>query len=417
VWRKAHIGNCSGFAVNKKEIWLVVVTAGRWQRHGIKEARAAGLKVLAIDADPNAEGFTDADHVLNIELNNIEAVIEILHSLGKNIRGAVSFSSEAGMNLAAEIREEFNLPGPRTMLCQRLLDKAIQRSIWSEKGVPGPKWEVFRDPNAALKAISTFGFPLIIKPTDSSGSRGVTKIESAEDDISDAIARAFQFARSGQIILEWYMVGTEFTVEIFAANGVTHVLAVSEKKKVEGTRGTVANELATPNRPKAVVALIADAVVAAFRALGYTEGPGHAEVILGNDGNVGLVEVAGRGGGFMVFDGFVPAVSGMNIARLTALQAVGLPVGEISNIGKSAVLRFFPSFPGVLLEISGFEEANQIEGVEAAPFVKEGDHFHRAMADGDRLGYILSCAETPIRAKELADKAEKMINLRFKDIK
>ena len=401
--------------MNRNEIWLIAVTAGRWQRHGIREARAAGLKVLAIDADPNAEGFADANQVLNIELSDHEAVISALQSLDINIQGAVSFVSEAGMMLAARIREEFNLLGPREELCQRLIDKAVQRKIWTEKGVPGPKWMVFRDADEAMYAISKFGFPLIVKPTDSSGSRGVTKIESAEDDLSDAVARAFQFSQSGQIILEEYMDGTEFTVEVFAANGDIFVLAVTEKKKVDGTRGAVACELATPDRPEEVITNIANVVVAAFRALGYTEGPGHAEVILKNDDSVGLVEVAGRGGGFMVFEGLVPKISGVNIARLTALQAVGFSIGEITHFKKSAVLRFFPSKPGVLVNITGFEQANLSDGVEAAPFVLVGDRLHRATTDGDRLGYILSCASTPRQAQELANKAECLINFEFEE--
>ena len=128
-----------------------------------------------------------------------------------------------------------------------------------------------------------------------------------------------------------------------------------------------------------------------------------------------MVEVAGRGGGFMVFDGLVPKISGVNIARLTALQAVGLPVGEVTNWQKSAVLRFFPSRPGVLRNISGFHRANLINGVEAAPFAKVGDRFHQATIDGDRLGYILSYADTPRRAQELANKAEQMIVFDIKE--
>ena len=403
--------------MNQDEIWLVAVTAGRWQRHGIREARAAGLKVLAIDADTNAEGFADANQILNIELTDHEAVIRALHSLDINIQGAVSFVSEVGMMLAARIREEFNLLGPRTELCQHLIDKAIQRKIWTEKGVPGPKWMICRDADKALEAIAKFGFPLIVKPTDSSGSRGVTKIESAADGLLEAVARAFQFSRSGQIIIEEFMDGTEFTVEVFADDGDIHVLAVTEKKKVHGTRGTVASELATPDRPKEIAVSIAETVVAAFRALGYTDGPGHAEAILKNDGSVGLVEVAGRGGGFMVFEELVPTVSGVNIARLTALQAVGIPVGQITYFEKSAVLRFFPSRPGVLRDISGFEQVNLINGVKAASFVRVGDRFHQAAADGDRLGYILSCAATPRQAQELADKAESLISFEIEETK
>jgi len=399
-----------------EEIWLVAITAGRWQRHGIREARAAGLRVLAIDADPNAEGFADADQVLNIDLSDCDAVIQVVRGLDKNIRGAVSFVSEAGMALAARMREEFNLPGPRSELCQRLLDKAIQRQVWADNGVPGPKWAVFREIEEALTAISTFGFPLIIKPADSSGSRGVTKIESAEDDLPGAVARAFQFSKSSKVLLEEYMDGTEFTVEVFATDGDMHVLAVTEKKKVAGTRGTVASELATPERPREIVSRLAEAVVAAFRALGYTDGPGHAEAILRTDGRVGLIEVAGRGGGFMVFDGLVPAVSGVNIARLTALQAVGLSVGTITNIERASVLRFFPSTPGVLRKISGFEDANLIQGIQAAPIAQVGHKFHRATVDGDRLGYILSCAATPLQAHELANEAEHLIRFEIEEI-
>lgn len=392
------------------EDWLIAVTAGKWQKHGIREAHAAGLKVLALDADPSAEGFGEADHSLNVDLTDHEGIIRTLEGLGKNIRGAVSFVSEAGMMLAARLREEFNLPGPRTALVRRLLDKGVQRAIWTEKGIPGPKWAVFEQPAIALDAIQDWGFPLIIKPTDSSGSRGVTKIETAADDLQGAVQRAFQFSKSGKVIVESYMDGTEFTVEVFAADGNIHVLAVTEKKKVEGTRGTVACELATPDRPAEVVACIAETVVAAYRALDYAEGPGHAEAILMKDGTVGLVEAAGRGGGFMVFDGLVPAVSGVNIARLTSLQAVGQEVGVVTNLRKAAVLRFFPSRPGVLRNISGFEPANLLEGVEAGAFAKVGDRFHQATVDGDRLGYILSHAATPHRARELANRAESLIH-------
>ena len=401
--------------MNEDEIWLVAVTAGRWQRKGIREAQAVGLKVFAIDADPNAEGFFDADKFLNVELSDHENIIFALRTTNINIKGVVSFASDAGMVLAALIREEFNLNGPNMDLTHRLIDKRIQREIWTKKGVCSPKWLAFNTVEDAMREISSFGFPLIIKPTDSSGSRGVTKIESVHDNVLAAVTCAFEFSKSGNILIEEFMDGTEFTVEIFVNKGDIHILAVTEKKKVDGTRGTVARELATSERPQEIIKGIVDAVVAGFKALGYTDGPGHAEVILKNDGSCGLVEVAGRGGGFMVFDEFVPQVSGVNIARFTALQAVGIPLDAINILKKSAVLRFFPSTPGVVRSISGFDEANLIHGVQAASFVQVGHRQHRALTDGDRLGYILSCSNTPQEAQRLADKAEKLIKFHIEE--
>ena len=391
-----------------EDIWLVAVTAGRWQIHGICEAKALGFKILAIDADSDAEGFSYSDYTLNMSFDDHSAIVNAIKGLNLNIRGAVSFCSEVGMALAATIREAFNLPGIRSNICKRLLDKGVQREIWGDKKIPGPDWKVFDNPITAFSGASQFSIPFIIKPTDSSGSRGVTKIESVED-LHEAIDRAFYYSRSGKVIIESYMDGTEFTVEVFVIKGKVNVLAVTEKKKVEGTRGTVASELATPDRPEEVIAAIKNTVVNAFIALDYFEGPGHAEIILMKNGNVGLVEVAGRGGGFMVFDRFVPTVSGVNIAKLTALQSVGSEVEIVDLYESAAVLRFFPSKPGIVDGIHGFEKANLIKGVEASSFVKVGDRLQKATADGDRLGYVLSNAATPSEARQLADQAERLV--------
>jgi biotin carboxylase len=400
----------------QQDMWLVAVTAGKWQRHGIREAKAAGLKVVAIDSDLNAEGFLDADIALNIDLTDHQFVITSLQELNLNICGAVSFVSEAGMLLAARIRERFGLPGLSYEACKRFVDKGIQRRIWSENGIYTPKWMIFSDKENALLSVLFFNIPFIIKPIDSSGSRGVTKIESKADDIYSAIDNAFGFSRSGKIIIEDFMNGPEFTVEIFAIDGFINVLAVTEKKKVEGTRGTVASELATPDRSLFTIDKIKQSVIEAFKALDYKSGPGHAEVILQDDGNVGLIEVAARGGGFMVFDKFVPTVSGINIAKLTAMQAVGIPV-EINKLDqKFAVLRFFPAKPGRLKEVSGFDEINLIPGIEGEPFVKVGDKFNQALTDGDRMGYIITLADSARKAQDLADKAESGINFLLENI-
>lgn len=398
------------------DIWLVAVTAGKWQRHGIREARSAGFKVLAIDSDPEAEGFLEADKSLIIGFSDHAKVIEAVRSLGLNIKGVVSFCSEAGMEISANIREAFDLPGPRTELCHRLMDKSLQRKVWTDKGIPGPKWAEFQTVDAALKAIPVFGFPLIVKPADSSGSRGVAKLESMNDEIQDAVENAFLSSKNSNVLLEACMEGVEFTVETFSSSGNVEVLAVTEKKKIEATRGTVAKELASPDRSKEVVSRIANTVKDALLALGYTDGPGHAEVMLMGDGSVGLIEVAGRGGGFMVFDHFIPSVSGINVARLTALQAVGLPVGDIVKKEAAAVLRFFPARAGRLKKIFGLENANSINGVEAGSFVKEGEIFKMATTDGDRLGYILSCAHSPQEAQRLADEAESLIRFDFEEV-
>ncbi|MFA6091795.1 MAG: ATP-grasp domain-containing protein [Elusimicrobiota bacterium] len=391
------------------ERWLVAVCAGRWQLQSIRAAKKAGLRVLALDGDPKAPGLTEADLNAVVDIRDPQAVLAAVRSSAVRPAGAISFVAEAGMNAAAAVRKAYGLPGPDENLTTALTNKLRQREAWTRAGVPGPRWERVRTIEEAGAALERIGLPAVIKPVDCAGSRGVFKVEPGSDWQSFA-KTALSASASKTALVESHMPGTEYTVETFAAQGRTHVLAVTGKTKVPGTGGTVANELATPDLPEELVSRVADAAVQALTALGHTDGPGHTEIILSPEGRPGLVESAGRGGGFMVFDLLVPRLSGFDIATACALQAAGLPAPEVRISPKAGVLRFFPSRPGMVRSIRGFEEACALEGVRAGPFVSPGEQVNTVKGDGDRMGYIFAEAPTPRLAQALADKAESMIH-------
>ena len=116
----------------------------------------------------------------------------------------------------------------------------------------------------------------------------------------------------------------------------------------------------------------------------------------------------------MVFDQLVPAISGVDVAKATVLNACGLSVDDILRRRyakpKAAVLRFFPTVSGILTDISGFDKANSIVGIEAKPFVKINHKMRTAMTDGDRLGYILAIGNDIVETQLKANQAEKLIN-------
>ncbi len=389
--------------------WFVSVTAGRWQKHSIHKARSLGYKVIAIDSDANADGLEIADMAIVSPLSHTEDIIRQIEDSRLDLQGVASFVSDAGMMLAAKIRDYFDLPGNCLETSQRMVNKALQRQKWANDGIPSPRAKVAYTHRQALEAIHEIGFPLIVKPADSSGSRGVTKIISDEANIDNAIVLAFRYSHTHEVVIEEFMDGVEFTVETFSVSGMHYVLAVTEKKKLSEYQSTVARELATPDRSGKVVKRLADVVRSAYTSLGYMDGPGHAEIMLMKDGTVGLVEVAGRGGGFMVNDKLVPAVSGVDVAKMTVLQAVGLSIEEITPANRAAVLRFFPSRAGRLVEIKGIEEANSLQGVEAGSLVPLHTRLQQASSDGDRIGWILTCADGPIEAQILADQAEDLL--------
>ncbi|MBF8271059.1 MAG: lactate dehydrogenase [Magnetococcales bacterium] len=392
------------------DTWLVAVTAGRWQTHGIRSAQAAGLRVMALDGDASAPGLAIADAFAVVDIRSPDAVEKALRDSGIQPGGAIAFVSEAGMASAGHLREIWDLPGPKRVLTERLLNKYQQRSIWDAAGLPNPQWIMAENLDQVLNALKSIGLPAIIKPVDSAGSRGVSRVDDLAM-IPHAVEKALSFSPSGKILVESLMVGTEYAVDTFFHKSQAWILSVTGKVKVPGSGGTVAMELASPDLDPAVVDAIGKTAVDALLALGYEEGPGHTEIILCEGNRPGLVETAGRGGGFMVFDKMVPLASGYDLATACALQAVGREPPQVHFKRQAVVLRFFPTVPGVVRRLDGFDAASRLPGVEAAPFMEIGKVVSKADSDGDRLGYILAGAETLKVVRDLADRAEAMIHV------
>lgn len=392
------------------DTWLIAVGAGRWQVPGIQAARTAGLKVLAVDGDPKALGFADADQSLAVDIRDAAQVIAATEQTGIRPAGAIAFCNEAGMLTTAALREHFDLPCAGTEVTQALTNKGVQRAQWTQAGLPCPPWFVVHSASEVPAVLAQIHGTSIFKPVDSAGSRGVTVVAQGEP-WEAAFDAALKGSLSKEVIIESFIVGVEHTVETFTHRGQTHVLAVTEKKKVPGTSGTVAYELASAQLGEAKRAEAGAIVARALAALGYTDGPGHTEFLLTAAGEIYLVESAGRGGGFMVADGIVPQTSGFDMTRACALQAVGRePALPPSIKAKAVVLRFVPSRAGKVVAMTGFDAKDEMPGVQCQTMVHLGQDVGRAASDGDRMAFILTTADTIDEAQALTDAREQLIS-------
>ena len=392
------------------DLWLVAVGAGRWQLSGIRAAQAEGIRVLGLDASAEALGAGIVDRFEMVDIRDSEKVLRAVEATGIRPSGAVSLVTDAGMMAAAALRDAYDLPGPRPSVAAALVNKERQRQAWSAHGLPCPRWASVGTLSEAATEFEQHRGTVIVKPVDSAGSRGITVIEAGES-WCEAVQLAINASHSRRAIIENYIVGTEYTVESFAERGRTSILAVSEKRKVPGTRGTVAVELATPDLPDADIRSIGDLARAALDTLGHTDGPGHTEILRRDDGSLWLVETAGRGGGFMVADGIVLRAAGLDLAMATVRQAVGRrPPPVRRRDARSFVLRFLPTRPGIVSSWQGFEAARALGNVECEPLVAVGERVGSARTDAARLAYVLTWADGRSAAIELADRAEGLLD-------
>lgn len=399
------------------DIWLVAVSAGAWQVAGIRAARRAGLRVLALDGSADAAGLKEADRAVIVDIRNVKAVVDAVRQEGASPAGAVSFVSEVGMRGAAAVRDAFGLPGPGLATINSLVNKGAQRAAWQAADLPIPRWSVLKRSEPITPILEFDSTPLIVKPVDAAGGRGITVVHPGGN-LEAAIHYAFGYSKSQEAIVETFIPGQEYTVETMSYNGHLHLLVVTEKHKFPDMNDTVSSEILTLPADSPVVARIASLAAQAYSALDYRDGPGHMEIIRDGADKLWLVEAAGRAGGVMISEGLVPWATGFDQQHATAMTAVGLPPKIPRNLPvKDTILRWLLGRVGVFSHMNGLDAANAIGGVHCGPLVPSGTVVSRANNDDDRIGFILASGDSRAEAISLADKAESLVSFTFREEK
>ncbi|EKD55418.1 MAG: hypothetical protein ACD_60C00009G0011 [uncultured bacterium] len=393
---------------------IVFLGGGTWQLTGILAAKKLGLDIVLIDSSATSIGVKFADHVLIRNDFDIPSILQYLAQLSLKIIGVVAIVSDIGQLPAAKLRNALGLPGIQPDIIQAFIEKSKQRESWDSAFLPNPKWRSFNNLNEATDYLHhTNHFPLIIKPVDSAGSRGISVLQNRSD-IDTALKKAFQTSHAKKVIIEEYIHGTEFAIETFSHKKNVFVLAISQKNKVPGTDNTVASELYTPTYSDSVLKQMTTLVTNALTALNYSDGPAHTEILLTPKNECFLVETGARGGGFMVADGIVPLASGFDLATATVLSAIGIDFEfQPPNIVRPYLLRFIPSQPGTIKSYSGFDAFNDHPNVLTSPIVEIGTHCSNPICDAHRVCYLLSYGNTYEEAKLHADNGEKIIKFQY----
>lgn len=395
-----------------KHKWIIFVTGGIWQLKGIKAAKKIGLKVIVIDHDMNAVGNKYCNIFINEDLNNFDLIEKKLLDLELNIVGVISYCSEAGMYLAAKIRKAFSLIGPSIETSKILTDKGLQRKKFSYYKLMVPKWSVFRDQKSVYKKILLSSKTQIIKPCDSSGSRGVNKILPVytRKKMKKLINNAFKFSSSSKIILEDYVEGDEFTVEVYFVKKKMYLLGVTKKYKIKSVNNNVSEDIFSYNFENKIKKNIIKIINKAYNVCGYSDGPGHAEIIILNK-KIYIIEIAGRGPGFDMFDEFLSYSSGLNLPQLQVKHYSGIKIKslKIKNNLKCHI-HYFKSKKGKVKKVTGLPAVHNIKGRLIRLFYSKNRVYQKATTDGDRLGYILIYGKSATKNRSLIENYKKKIN-------
>ena len=396
---------------------LLFVGAGIHQRRAIAQARAMGLRVVAVDGDAEAAGLREADVAEVHDIRNVEALVALGRRHGA--AGVVTISADRAVPIVAAVAEELGLPGIGTDTAHVMTHKVAMRRRLAERGVPQPRFAAVRNLHEAHAAAHTVGFPAVVKPADSGGQRGIFRLESV-DDLERHLHAALAESGSEEAIVESFHDGLELNGLAAARGGEVLLLTLSDRLRPDGIGFGVGWIHVYPATIFGAALEEAERVaVAAVAALGLEDGMAFPQLLVTGPAEVLVVEVAARVPGGQMADLARHAI-GVDIVEIAIRQALGDPVPDelvTPRFSQPLAVRFLTAEPGPLptgrvQRIGPLDEVLSSPGVvQADLYLQEGEVIRPVRLDGDRRGYVIAVAETNIEALERAEAAASLVDI------
>ena len=363
----------------------------------IKHARELGYHVITCDYLPSNPGHKYADEYYNVSTTDLEAVLTLAKEL--KIDGIVAYASDPAAPTAAYVAEKLRLPGNPYESVKLLTEKDLFREFLQKHGFNSPKAGGYTAYEATLADAGRFKFPVMVKPVDSSGSKGVVKVCDIPG-LKPAVDEALSYSRSKRFIVEEFiekkgyqvsgdgfsidgkLVFTSYGNELYSGNGTREYVALGEfwpSLLTQAQKDKIDAEL-----QRLITAL-------GMRTCAY-----NIEVILDKDDNVYVLELGPRNGGSYIPQ-LIKYATGVDLVEVTLKAAMGdtLPHLEMSPTkGVFSNYMIYSTSSGKFKGIEFdpvFERDNLLE-VHCTASV--GDEVHAYQNTSHSLGTILFKAKT-----------------------
>ena len=341
---------------------LLILGAGKEQIAAIAAARAKFIRTVVLDMNPKADGRTLADEFYLVSTRDRDAILNFLAQYKSRIDGVMTIASDIPhmVAIAAEALNVRHIPLPVAELC---VHKLHMKERLREAGVNIPLFARIASLDELKAFIAKAGFPIVIKPVDNSGARGVQRLTHGMD-IAQAFAYSRSFAYGGEVIAEKFVAGLQISTEGLFHEGVFHCTGFADRNYARlddavpfmvedgGDIPTVLNA-----RDKKLVEVEFEK---AARALGIDWGPAKGDMIFGDDGKPYVIEIAARlSGGNFCYDK-VPWSTGVDIVDILVDMAVGNevdPARFAPTRDLATSQRYFFPAPGTIRDIKGLAAA------------------------------------------------------------
>jgi biotin carboxylase len=374
---------------------LQIVGGGFEQVPAIEMAKKMGYRVVVTDMNPKAPGAGLADAFGCISTKDFEG--NLAFARAQSIDGIMTLGSELAVPVVAKIAQTLGLPGMTPQTALAATNKNIMRERFVAEGVPTPVSQKIDQLDQLVEFAEKYGFPLVLKPSDCSGQRGVTRMDCA-DMFAQALTEALRFSGDGYAIIEEYIEGPEINVTAAVQDAEIRFLSFSHRITASPPHFGIAIEHRAPVSISAdLLAKVESASRLAIQAIGLQNGIAYPQVIASETKGAKVLEIAARiPGGYMRDVGLI--LSGIDMIEVSIRQALAdtLPLEDYPSLPSSQAVRvkFITELDRpemrVLNQKAGFEQIQSDPGVYLAECrLNVGDPVPDLTSSAARFGAII----------------------------
>ena len=365
---------------------IAIIGANDFQNPLILKAKSLGYETHVFAWQDGSIGEKTADYFYPISIVEKDEILKKCKEIG--IDAIATIASDLATLTVNYVAEKLGLPGNSLECTKKSTNKYEMRKAFKEAGVATPGFEIVSSPED-IEKLSDMEYPLIVKPTDRSGSRAITKIYKKEE-LEEAISKAIENSFEKKAIVEEYIEGNEFSAEGITYNGEHKFLTITRKATTGAPHFIETGHIEPAGLNKDMEEKIYNELTKALTALKITNSATHSEFKITPNGDIRIIEIGARMGGDCIGSDLVQISTGYDFVKMVIDVAMGnKPSFEKVTEPKIAVIRFIFNKE----DLENFEKVKS-ETPELIYFVSKIEDIssHKVVDSSSRFGfYILAC--------------------------
>lgn len=316
---------------------IAIIGANEFQRKLVLKAKEMGIETHVFAWEEGAVSKDVADYFYPISITEKNSILDIVKVIG--IDGICSIASDMAMPTVNYIAEKLKLICNSNQCTIITTNKFKMREILRKYNLPIPEYQLIK--KVTDVDCEKMEFPIIVKPIDRSGSRGIYKVFNLTE-LEFALKKSKEVSFSDEILIEEYISGKEYSIEAISQNGVHKVLQITEKI-TSGTPNFI--EIAHIS-PAQISEKLKDKILKVINksldVLEVKNGASHSEIKISTDGDIKIIEIAARMGGDFIGSDMVEISTGFDFMKNVIKISMGEDI-EFNNkvYDKIALVKFF----------------------------------------------------------------------------